>query len=198
MAALLLRLEYQLTRLVMLIAVVMLIISVTLSFYQVLTRFVLNAPSTWTEVASRAAMIWCVFMAAAATYRGGYMMAVETIYRIVPRRLVGVLETVIVLCSLLVLTVLVYFGVQMTLRVSNQTMSGLNISMSYAYAAIPIGASFTIVAVLARLLAQLTGREPIGPANSELSSELELHDARQASENHAEREQEVSEREPRS
>lgn len=176
MAAVLLRLEHQLTRLAMLIAVVMLIISVTLSFYQVLTRYVFNLPSTWTEVASRASMIWCVFMAAAATYRGGYMMAVETIYRVVPKRFVLVLEVAIVLCSLLVLTVLVYFGIQMTLRVSSQTMSGLNVSMSYAYAAIPTGASFAIVAVLARLLAQMTGREPVGPDNSELSVESELHD----------------------
>ncbi|PMR73357.1 TRAP transporter small permease [Billgrantia endophytica] len=197
MAVVLLRLEYQLTRLAILIAVAMLIVSVTLSFYQVLTRFVLNAPSTWTEVASRAAMIWCVFMAAAATYRGGYMMAVESIYRLVPKRLVLVLEIAIVLCSLVVLAVLIHFGIQMTLRVSNQTMSGLNISMSYAYAAIPTGASFAIVAVIARLLAQATGREPIGPDNSEISPEIELHDVRQASGNHEVRTEKVDEQGPR-
>ncbi|HBM28300.1 MAG TPA: TRAP transporter small permease, partial [Halomonas sp.] len=67
MLAVLLRLEHQLTRIALMIAVLMLVISVTLSFYQVLTRFLFNAPSTWTEVASRTSMIWCVFMAAAAT-----------------------------------------------------------------------------------------------------------------------------------
>ena len=77
MLAVLLRLEHQLTRIALMIAVLMLVISVTLSFYQVLTRFLFNAPSTWTEVASRTSMIWCVFMAAAATFRGGYMMAVD-------------------------------------------------------------------------------------------------------------------------
>lgn len=180
MAAVLLRLEHQLTRLAMMVAVTMLVISVTLSFYQVLTRFVFNTPSTWTEVASRVSMIWCVFMAAAATYRGGYMMAVETIYRLVPKRLVLLLEIAIVSCSLLVLAVLAYYGVQMMMRVSNQTMSGLNISMSYAYAAIPTGASFAIVAVIARLLAQVTGREAIGPDNNEIAPEVELHDIQQS------------------
>lgn len=174
MLAALLRLEHQLTRVAMAIAIVMLVISVTLSFYQVLTRFVFNAPSTWTEVASRAAMIWCVFMAAAATFRGGYMMAVEAIYKVIPTRFALWLETAIVLCCLLVLGVLIHFGIQMTGRVSNQTMSGMNISMSYAYAAIPTGSAFAIVAVVARLCAQLSGREPVGPDNSEVSPEVEL------------------------
>ncbi|MDR5907365.1 TRAP transporter small permease [Franzmannia qiaohouensis] len=174
MLAAFLRFERQLTRLAMAIAIVMLVISVTLSFYQVLTRFVFNAPSTWTEVASRAAMIWCVFMAAAATFRGGYMMAVEAIYKIIPQRFALWLETAIVLCCLLVLGVLIHFGIQMTGRVSNQTMSGMNISMSYAYAAIPTGSAFAIVAALARLFAQLSGREPVGPDNSEVSPEVEL------------------------
>lgn len=160
----------------MLIAVAMLAISVTLSFYQVLTRFVFNAPSTWTEVASRAAMIWCVFMAAAATFRGGYMMAVEVVYKIVPVRFLTLLEIAIVACCLLVLGVLIHYGIQMTMRVSNQTMSGMNISMAWAYAAIPTGASFAIVAVIARLLAQLSGREKVGPENSEVSPEAELLD----------------------
>lgn len=160
----------------MLIAVAMLAISVTLSFYQVLTRFVFNAPSTWTEVASRAAMIWCVFMAAAATFRGGYMMAVEVVYKVVPSRFLMLLEVAIVVCCLLVLGVLIHYGIQMTMRVSNQTMSGMNISMAWAYAAIPTGASFAIIAVIARLLAQLSGREQVGPENSEINPEAELID----------------------
>ena len=180
MLAAFLRFEHQLTRLAMAIAIVMLVISVTLSFYQVLTRFVLNAPSTWTEVASRASMIWCVFMAAAATFRGGYMMAVEAIYKVVPTRFGLWLETAIVLCCLLVLGVLIYYGILMTGRVSNQTMSGMNIPMSYAYAAIPTGSAFAIVAVLARIGAQLSGREPVGPDNSEVSPEVELQEMPQA------------------
>ncbi len=180
MVDLFLRFERQLTRLAMVVAVVMLVVSVSFSFYQVLTRFVFNAPSTWTEVAARAAMIWCVFMAAAAPFRGGYMMAVEAIYKVVPQRLLLVLEIAIVLCCLLVLAVLVHYGILMTRRVANQTMSGMNISMAYAYAAIPIGAGFAIVSVVARLLAQLTGREAVGPDLGEASPEVEMHDLRRA------------------
>jgi TRAP-type C4-dicarboxylate transport system permease small subunit len=116
-------------------------------------------------------MIWCVFMAAAATFRGGYMMAVEVIYKWLPARLLMVLEVAIVLCCLLVLGVLVHYGIQMTLRVNSQVMSGMNISMSWAYAAIPVGAGFAMVSVVARLASQLSGREKVGPENSEVMSE---------------------------
>jgi TRAP-type C4-dicarboxylate transport system permease small subunit len=163
----LLRLEARVTRWVMVAAVVMLVISVSLGFYQVLTRFIFNAPSTWSETLSRAAMIWCVFLGAAATFRSGYMMAVEVIYKLVPRRTLLALEVVIGACSLLVLGVLVVFGVQMTLRVGNQTLSALEVSMSWPYAAIPVGSAFAMLAIIARLAAQASAREPLGPQTDE-------------------------------
>ncbi|WP_235040602.1 TRAP transporter small permease [Vreelandella profundi] len=167
MVSWLLRVEHVLTRLALAIAIVMLIISVSLSFYQVLTRFIFNAPSTWSETLSRASMIWCVFMAAAATFRGGFMMAVEVIYKLVPKRTLLALEWMIGLCCLLVLAVLVYYGIQMTQRVSRQTLSALEVSMAWAYAAIPVGSAFAMLAVMARLLAQSCGLEALGPMHDE-------------------------------
>ncbi|SFU72407.1 TRAP transporter small permease [Halomonas korlensis] len=175
-----LRLESLLTRLALVIAVVMLIISVSLGFFQVLTRFIFNAPSTWSEVIARAAMIWCVFMGAAATFRGGYMMAVELIYKLMPRRTLLALELAIGACCLLVLGVLMVYGVQMTLRVRSQMLSGLGMSIAWAYAAIPTGSAFAMVAVIARLLAQSMGLEKLGPENSEVAPEAENDAVREA------------------
>ncbi len=171
-----LRFEYWLTRLAMAIAVLMLIVSVSLGFYQVLTRFIFNAPSTWSEVLSRATMIWCVFLGAAATFRGGFMMAVEVIYKLVPRRMMLGLELVIGTCCLLVLGVLFYQGILMTDRVSRQTLSALEVSISWAYAAIPAGSAVAMVAVVGRLLAQITGREGLGPQHDEAAEQETLTD----------------------
>lgn len=174
-----LRLEDLTTRLAMTIALAMLVVSVTLGFYQVLTRFIFNAPSTWSEVLSRTTMIWCVFMGAAATFRGGYMMAVELIYKLVPRRGLLALEFAVGACCLLVLGVLVVYGAQMTLRVSGQTLSALQVSMSWAYAAIPVGSAFAMLAVMARLAAQALGQEQLGPENSDVTSDGEAQPMRQ-------------------
>ncbi|GHA94233.1 TRAP transporter small permease [Modicisalibacter luteus] len=167
MLELFLRIERFTSRIALVAAVLMLIVSVTLGFYQVLTRFVFDAPSTWSEVMSRSAMIWCVFLGAAASFRGGYMMAVEVIYKLVPVRALVWLELLVALCCLLVLGILVYFGTLMTIRVSAQMLSGMQISIAWVYAAIPVGAAFSVLAVLARIASQVTRREPIGPAEAE-------------------------------
>jgi len=113
------------------------------------------------------------------------MMAVEVIYKLVPGRALVWLEGFIVLCCLIVLTILVYFGTQLTLRVSSQTLSGMEISIAWVYAAIPVGAAFSVLAVLARIAAQVTRREPIGPAEAEAPAERKqdtpVAPARQAS-----------------
>lgn len=171
-----LRFEYWLTRLAITLAILMLIVSVSLGFYQVLTRFIFNAPSTWSEVLSRATMIWCVFLGAAATFRGGYMMAVEVSYKLVPRRMMLGLELIIGTCCLLVLGVLFYQGILMTDRVSRQTLSALEVSISWAYAAIPVGSAVAMVAVVGRLLAQVTGRERLGPQHDEAAEQEVLTD----------------------
>lgn len=167
MLELFLRLERFTSRIALIAAVAMLVVSVSLGFYQVLTRFVFDTPSTWSEVMSRSAMIWCVFLGAAACFRGGYMMAVEVIYKLVPARALVWLELMVSLCCLIVLGILAYFGTQMTIRVSPQTLSGMQISIAWVYAAIPVGAAFSVLAVLARIAAQVTRREPIGPAEAE-------------------------------
>ncbi|MBY5983978.1 MULTISPECIES: TRAP transporter small permease [Halomonas] len=161
------RFERAVSQIALYAAVLMLVASVSLGFYQVLTRFVFDAPSTWSEVMARSTMIWCVFMGAAATFRGGYMMAVEVIYKLVPAPALKVLESVIALCCMIVLAILVIYGYQMTLRVQNQMLSGVGISIAWIYAAIPIGAAFSLLSVITRLVAQLTGRETIGVADAE-------------------------------
>ncbi len=163
-----LRFERWTTRIALLGAVVMLIISVSLGFYQVITRFFLDAPSTWSEVISRSAMIWCVFLGAAAGFRGGFMMSVEVIYKLLPARKLVWLEILVVLCCTIVLLVLIHYGTAMTWRVRSQMLSGLGVSIAWAYAAMPTGAAFALIAVLARLLAQITGLEAVGPVDGEI------------------------------
>lgn len=162
MVELFLRVERVTSRMALIAAVLMLCVSVTTGFYQVLTRFVFDAPSTWSEVVARSSMIWCVFLAAAACFRSGSMMSVEVIYKLIPERRLILLEAALALGCLIALVVLVYYGTAMTFRVRNQMLSGLNISISWVYAAIPIGAGFSVLAVLARLTAQACGREAVG------------------------------------
>ncbi len=121
-------------------------------FHQVVSRFVLQQPSTWSEVLVRVLLIWMVYLGTAGAIRTGALVSVDVLYRITRGRARQVLEAVVTLCTLAILGILFWYGWQMAHRVRFQNMAGLEISMSWAYAAIPTGAVFGILAVLAHHL----------------------------------------------
>lgn len=146
------RLESLLTRLALGLAMAGMAAMAGLAFYQVVTRFVLGAPSTWSEVAARSAMIWTVFLGAAYAFRSGAMIAVDVIFQIARGRLRLVLQTLAALLTLGLLLLLVWQGLLMTQRVGRQSLAGLDISIAWIYAALPVGAAFALFALLSRLI----------------------------------------------
>ncbi len=157
MIALFLGIERQITRAVLCIAILLLAVTATLVLYQVIMRFVVGEPSTWSAVASRSAMIWCVFLGLAAAFRSQSMLRVEIIYTLVPKRLHLLVDTVIYLLCLTFFVLLIYLGTQMGYRVRNQTLAGMDISIAWAYAALPVGSFFAILASTGAYLERLTG-----------------------------------------
>ena len=150
MIDLLLRVERLTTRLAHNIAALLLAIAVTLAFSQVLTRFVLGLPSTWSEVMARSLMIWGVYLGIAAAFRQGSMIAVDLVHRFVQGRTALVMHGLITLVCLVFLSVLGWYGIAMAERVQNQNLAGIEISIAWFYAALPVGAGFSMLALIAR------------------------------------------------
>ena len=55
------------------------------AFYQVIARFVLHAPADWSEVLTRALLIWTVLLGALA-FRHGAMISVELLRNMLAAR----------------------------------------------------------------------------------------------------------------
>ena len=153
-----LRLERGLTLSVHTLAALLLFVAAGLTFYQVVTRYLFGQPLTWAEAATRSLMIWSVYLGAAAAFRAGSMIAVEILYRVLPRRLLVPAYTLVAGSSLAFLFLLAYYGYKMTLRVQAQTLASLPLSIAWVYAALPVGALFGVVAVVARYITVL--RDP--------------------------------------
>lgn len=117
--------------------------------FQVLTRFILQEPATWSEPLIRMMLIWMAYLGLAAAVRAGSLVSVDLLYRLVRGRRRRVLEGLIALATLALLGVLVWFGIDLTGRVRFQNLAGLEIPVSYAYAAIPAGALVSMLAVIA-------------------------------------------------
>lgn len=128
--------------------------AVAASFWQVLTRFVFEAPADWTEVLTRALLIWSVLLGLALAFRHGAMLGVDLLRNLLgrlQRRWLALLNGLIALTCTGFLGFLAWIGVQMTWRVRFQTVPSLDIPISWVYAAIPVGATLAAIAVLARL-----------------------------------------------
>ena len=147
-----LAIERRLTALIIVIACLLLGIASTLGLYQVLTRFIFGQPSTWSEIAIRLVIIWMVMFGVVVAFREGAQVSVDLMYRLSGRyqRLLHLLITTVIL---LFLGVIIWYGIDIAWRVRFQEIAGLEfLPMSIGYAALPVGATFAIIAVIANYL----------------------------------------------
>ncbi|MDT6942279.1 TRAP transporter small permease [Brucella pseudogrignonensis] len=138
------------------VAAVLLAVATTLIFIQVVTRFGFGRAAVWTEVVARGVVIWMVFMVIGAGFRYGAMIPLEFIRSVVPPSVKRIVMAVVTILVLVFLGVLAWYGTMMAIRVSGQRIAMLHISMSWFYAAIPVGA---ILAIPGVLLAHFNPRE---------------------------------------
>ena len=141
-------LDLTLFKLVSFCAQLLLLSAVITGLYQVFTRFVLQAPSAWTEAWTRSSLIWVVFLGLILAFRHGEMLKVDVLNTILPpkgRRIIFHFANFMCAAFLGFLT---WIGIDMTYRVRFQNIAGLEFSISWIYAAIPIGSALALIAVL--------------------------------------------------
>jgi TRAP-type C4-dicarboxylate transport system permease small subunit len=160
---LLLALDRRSTALAQAAAVAMLGLAVFCGLFQVFARFVMQTPSDWTEVLTRFALIWMVYLGTGVALRHGAMVSVDLMHRKLPQPYRRKLEWLISSLVLTMLGVMLFWGASTAWRIRFQNVAGLDISMGWAYLAIPVGATFAAVAVIAHLF---------DPKNQELENAL--------------------------
>jgi TRAP-type C4-dicarboxylate transport system permease small subunit len=148
-----LRFERGCTALATFAACAMLALAAGLGLWQIVTRFVIERPAEWTEVLIRFSLIWMVFLGIAQAFRVGAMVSVDVLYRLSGRRLRRVFDALVALAALGLLAVIVIVGWQYAQRGRVQTVIGLeDVSMFWAYLALPVGGVFAALAVVGNWL----------------------------------------------
>jgi TRAP-type C4-dicarboxylate transport system permease small subunit len=85
-------------------------------------------------------------------FREGAQVSVDLMYRL-SGRYQRPLHCLITLISVLFLSVIIWYGIDIAWRVRFQEIAGLEfLPMSIGYAALPVGATFAIIAVIANYL----------------------------------------------
>lgn len=149
MIQLFLSFERRVTDAILWLACAFLAVAASFGIYQVVTRFVFSEPSTWSEVGTRMALIWMVFLGTVAAFRHGALVSVDLAYRLSKGAWRKALHFTITAVTLVFLGVILWFGIDITWKVRFQELAGLEISISWAYLALPVGAFFSMLAVVA-------------------------------------------------
>ena len=152
MRAVLMRADRLLTGLALNLACLLLAVICVLGLWQVLARFVFSQPSVWTEESMRRLLIWCVMLGVVAAFRNGALVSVDLMLRLSRGAWQRAVRTTITAVSLAFLAVLIWYGSNLAWRVRFQTFASMELSMAWAYAALPVGAALAVVAVLAQHL----------------------------------------------
>jgi TRAP-type C4-dicarboxylate transport system permease small subunit len=153
MKATFLRIESWITGASMAAACAMLALASTLGMFQIVTRFVLEQPAEWTEVLIRFSLIWMVFLGIPMAFRQGAMVSVDVLYRWSGRRVQRFLDWVVALAAIALIAVILWWGWDYANRGKVQTMIGLeDVSMFWAYLAMPVGAVFSVIGIVGNLL----------------------------------------------
>ena len=132
-----------------------------LGMWQVVSRFVLSQPSSWTEEVMRRLLIWAVMLGVVVAFRRGALVSVDLMLRKARGTWRTVVRSLITGVTVVFLGVLLVFGINLVSRVRFQTFASIDISMGWAYAALPVGAALALVAVLA---------QHVDPVNEELEN----------------------------
>ena len=127
-------------------------VAVAAGAWQVVSRFATETPSTWSEALVRMALIWMAYLGVAVALRTGALVSIDVAHHYTRGAVRRAIEAAALAFSLSLMGVMFWFGWMMAERVQFQEMAGLEVSMSWGYAAIPIGAVFAVVGAIAHFL----------------------------------------------
>lgn len=123
--------------------------------WQVLTRFVLRAPSAWSEELARMLLIWLALLGAAAGFPRGAHLGVDVLVaRLAPRDKAACELFAHALIALFAAVVMLYGGgrlVAATLA-ARQVSASLGIPMGYVYLAVPLSGAFVVLHAVEMIL----------------------------------------------
>ena len=153
LARLILAIDRRVTGAVWALAALLLALLACIGGYQVLIRFIWNQPSAWSEELIGRLFVWCVMLGVVAAFRQGAMVSVDLMLRLTSGAWHRLVRRLVLVATLGFLAVVAWYGFDLAWRIRFQTFATLPISMAWAYLALPVGALFSMLAVVANHLA---------------------------------------------
>jgi TRAP-type C4-dicarboxylate transport system permease small subunit len=136
---------------------------VLVGFFQVFSRFVLNATPSWSEEIQIFGHIWLIFLAIPIAYRRGAHFTVEAIRRQYSLGVNRIFDSLVELLWAGFAVTTAYYAYLVSLVAGRNMSPGLEIPMSYPYYGMIIGSVYLLFVVLRRIGGEQPPQEPTAP-----------------------------------
>lgn len=111
-------------------------------FHQFFTRYMLNDSAAWTEEIARYFLIGTVFIGAAVGVRKNNHIQVDYFYRVLPRRLMRVMSTLVDAVRVVFFAACVAMTGQLTAKIGGSPMAVVELPMGLVYGTVMLGFAF--------------------------------------------------------
>ena len=127
-------------------------------FLQVIFRYVLNFPLFWTEEFARYCLVWSSLLGSAVAVKRGQHIAVTIFLERLPPSLRRAMTIIALVSVAVVLSIILWGGIQLVAVTRAQISPALRISMSIPYLAVPVGAALMLVHTLGFIYQAVTSK----------------------------------------
>ncbi len=142
----------------------LLLISVLLNIAQVFTRYVMNAPLSWTEEVVRYSTVWLTFVGAAAASLYGDHMDMNLFLDVKSPRFQAFHQAFLQLVIFGFCVLIIVQGVKFCLLNGMQTAPTTGIRMVYVYSSMAIGGVFLAIVTIFKFFLALWPEKFVGDA----------------------------------
>ena len=125
--------------------IVLFAVMITVVFYEVVMRYLFNAPTFWSEALARSAMVWLVLLGMALGIRYQEHIRVDFVISLLPPAWQGVAAVVRYLIALAFSAVMLVYGVLLAVPNLDQELPGIEIPVFWVYLAAPVAAFFMLL-----------------------------------------------------
>jgi len=105
---------------------------------QVVSRYLLDHPFSWTEELARYSFIWWSFIGAAYVVRLNGHLGMDFLVNMMPKKARTAVQRIVFLISLGFSLLMVYYGIKISIIQAGQEGDLIPISMAWVYAVVPL------------------------------------------------------------
>jgi TRAP-type C4-dicarboxylate transport system permease small subunit len=144
--------QFLLTKLVDYVSAFFISVISVLVISQVICRYVLNNPLSWSEELSRYLIIWLTFVGASLGVRRKGHIAIEVFIKLLPRTFQRVCHLMAEILVILFLAVLVWQGSKVVAVTMVFRSTALSIPQGYVFLAVPVGSAIMLYQKIIQVL----------------------------------------------